>query len=534
MSIAAIKNTFTSWVAPYLPSSAPAVGSALSFLTALYYRSASLGALSLGSLALRSWTNETHARSEIRNFFERVIASRHDQREPLRAEYASRILPLLNQYGSRNEREMIKLVLQHFSGRYESRAVMCTVTIKRYLPSFKKNGIGDLENAKGFYNSLQSDVNHNTLLLEETCRDLQELRNLIVAAQERISAPQAPIATPRIGVTATPGITISPVIRQLGFTFTADPSSFHQHVHPNKLFVYRQLTQCDANHVWQTPPTRMTFSRYELADKTRIGNERIFQHHPQVTIASGIFPYPASTRDTVEWTANFADEHLFGFCAGGLLAQDELQVAEHPGLMHLRADLASSNRGELRDHEIALVENVQRLGRLSMYGNGFASAPQSTIATNLTRFTHPTLSNIFAIVAPRPSRDLQGQPYQEQDLRALFLRAYTTFVAIKERSAGKRVVIHTGNWGAGAFGGSIKAAALCQLAAARMAGIEEVVCYPVDAEGRTENRQLYEQAMGVLKHLQEQVPNITVSNFLAYLTQNARNLGLFYGVSNGT
>ncbi len=48
----------------------------------------------------------------------------------------------------------------------------------------------------------------------------------------------------------------------------------------------------------------------------------------------GFYDYlpSAAFEDAMEWHVNFADAHLFGYYGGGLMAQDELQVAEHPVL----------------------------------------------------------------------------------------------------------------------------------------------------------------------------------------------------------
>ena len=48
-------------------------------------------------------------------------------------------------------------------------------------------------------------------------------------------------------------------------------------------------------------------------------------------------------QDVVEWHVNFADPHLFVAYAAGLFAQDEMQVAEHPGLAALKQALAAAD-----------------------------------------------------------------------------------------------------------------------------------------------------------------------------------------------
>lgn len=42
-------------------------------------------------------------------------------------------------------------------------------------------------------------------------------------------------------------------------------------------------------------------------------------------------PSGTQQQQVMEWYVNFADRNLFGYYGGTLLAQDELQVLEHPG-----------------------------------------------------------------------------------------------------------------------------------------------------------------------------------------------------------
>src|ERR1041384_6088734 len=57
---------------------------------------------------------------------------------------------------------------------------------------------------------------------------------------------------------------------------------------------------------------------------------------PQVIVRGDAFVYEAALGSDVHWHANYADKHLFGFHAGPLFAQDEMQVAEHPVLASVR------------------------------------------------------------------------------------------------------------------------------------------------------------------------------------------------------
>ena len=57
----------------------------------------------------------------------------------------------------------------------------------------------------------------------------------------------------------------------------------------------------------------------------------------EIHVRHDAFTYqPTGTHRAVEWHLNFANDVLFGFYAGDLLAQDELQVLECPELAALR------------------------------------------------------------------------------------------------------------------------------------------------------------------------------------------------------
>ncbi len=120
-------------------------------------------------------------------------------------------------------------------------------------------------------------------------------------------------------------------------------------------------------------------------------------------------------QDVVEWHVNFADPHLFVAYAGGLFAQDEMQVAEHPGLAALKQALAAADVETRTDGPDGptpvLVTGVERrvsietnrdaaAGRpQGLYGNAFASADPDAVRQATTRIDPPTVTNLVAIAA---------------------------------------------------------------------------------------------------------------------------------------
>lgn len=204
--------------------------------------------------------------------------------------------------------------------------------------------------------------------------------------------------------------------------------------------------------------------------------------------------------DVVEWHVNFADPRLFVAYAGGLFAQDEMEVAEHPGLAALKHALVAAGvetRTEVSDCATpVLVTGVERrvsietdpdlaAGRpKGLYGNAFAPADPDAVRRATTPIHPPTVTNLVAIAAIPGS----WGPYSGDEIRRTLVTAYTGFRAAaleSVRLAGGpvRAVVHTGHWGCGAFGGNRILMALLQIVAARMAGLERLVFHTGSPSG---------------------------------------------------
>lgn len=304
---------------------------------------------------------------------------------------------------------------------------------------------------------------------------------------------------------------------------------------PNKQFVYGQIFRAGPLQ------DRVSFKKYKIGDEVELSNKKMFGQKKKMEVArkKGCFAYPESQGDTLHWTANFADSRLFSFCQGPLLAQDELQVLEHPALAHLKAAL--DGQGSLKflnGNEVGLITGAYRYASLDtksnasnrrpLYGNNFAVATQADLLSKLHVFDHPVRSNIFSMAAPHIPEALFGQPYRKEYLRVLLFRAIAAFSSIKFEYPTKKIVVHTGNWGCGAFGNSSKVAALLQLAAGHFSGIDRLEYYPL------EKGASFDQAKGILQRIETEHPNMTIDEFLTFLENNAVGLGLFYERGNGT
>lgn len=215
------------------------------------------------------------------------------------------------------------------------------------------------------------------------------------------------------------------------------------------------------------------------------------QNAVDVQRINGGFRYIPVEKDAFVWTLNFADENVFGYYAGPLFAQDEIQVSEHPALASARSAILSEGLAartvENGRPTPLLVRNAPRCCFVrtkpnpaagaphGLYGNNFDEAPEEAIRQATVRIDPPTRSNILAIAAPSPHEGV----YWRQQIESAFVTAYSGFRAAKIESSrvvpGKPVEIHTGFWGCGAFGGDPVLMCTVQMIAAKIAGVERIV-----------------------------------------------------------
>jgi hypothetical protein len=257
------------------------------------------------------------------------------------------------------------------------------------------------------------------------------------------------------------------------------------------------------------------------------------------TVVDRVFDYVPAPEGAVAWHVNFADPELFGYYAGPLLAQDELQVVEHPLLGSLRDALV---RGGHTARTVApqgptpvTVTGVQRRCAFhtrpdaaaghprSLYGSAFSHAPLNEVAAATERLEPPTLSNILAMAAPGGGEG----PYSARDLEGVLRTAFTGFSAAAREGArlqGRpcRTLVHTGFWGCGAFGGNRTVMTVLQALAADLAGVD-LVFHGVDAPGAAAASAAHRT------YLDLRAAGAGVAGILERL----RGLGLAWGQSDG-
>ena len=267
--------------------------------------------------------------------------------------------------------------------------------------------------------------------------------------------------------------------------------------HDHKRMVFEVCSPPEAVHSGTLEASRWAVmdlpERVDLASAVALIGER-----------PGFFDYSALDvpADAVEWHVNFADPHLFIAYASSLMAQDELQVLEHPALgaflEAINADGSMTPRTADRTGPTPILiagverrlvldtENDKLHGRYgSLYGNAFARASADEVRAAVTILDPPTITNLIAMSATQP--DLGQEAYDEDDIRFLIATAFTGFRAAvlesERMSAGAPVVVHTGFWGCGAFGGNRVLMTLLQTVAAQMAGLTKIVFHTGDPSG---------------------------------------------------
>jgi hypothetical protein len=314
---------------------------------------------------------------------------------------------------------------------------------------------------------------------------------------------------------------------------------------PNKQVVYRIVCPDGtvAGHVsysrWAEMPLPATANPGAAASLLEV-RDGFFDYEP----VAGAEPGPASAdaQPAVEWHLNFADPNLFYAYGSALFAQDEMQVAEHPVLASLREALVAAGRstrtvergrptpalvmGAERRVRIQADRRAERGGPSWLYGVAFAEAAPEVVRQATVRIDPPTISNIIAIAAPVGGYDR----YRREEIELALSTAYSGFRAAvleSRRRAGPtaRVIVHSGFWGCGAFGGNRVMMTLLQLLAAEMAGLDRLVLHIGDPSGRVS----VEQATAVLRDDLESAGATDTTE----LIRRIESLGLAWGHSDG-
>jgi hypothetical protein len=177
-----------------------------------------------------------------------------------------------------------------------------------------------------------------------------------------------------------------------------------------------------------------------------------------------------------------------------------MQVAEHPALGSLLEALLPTDIKPLtvenRQPTPILIAGVERRVRVEinpdaaqgrpngLYGNQFSRAKPDVIERATKVLNPPTKTNLIAMEAPEGG----DGPYLRDEIEYILATAYTGFTAARLEShqfssMNPRVVVHTGYWGYGAYGGNRSLMASLQILAAHLAGLDRLVFHAGDANG---------------------------------------------------
>lgn len=212
---------------------------------------------------------------------------------------------------------------------------------------------------------------------------------------------------------------------------------------------------------------------------------------PEIVSVPHFFRYDDPPEDGKKcWYLNFADPFLFTAYDSGLFAQDEIQTLEHPLLASVALWANGSGDPGLRPLTVEkccptpwIFENVPRWIRVdtepvdengetrSIYGRRFLTADYSLLRRAITVNDDPAArSGIIAMAAPCPGYGT----YKPHEIGLLLSTVFAGFAPAVEAGAGKRIAIHTGRWGAGAFGGSEELALCVQIVGAMLCEVAEL------------------------------------------------------------
>lgn len=214
---------------------------------------------------------------------------------------------------------------------------------------------------------------------------------------------------------------------------------------------------------------------------------------PALSLPPSPIAYLPDPPDAERWVVNFACSELFMAYGGPALAQDELQVVEHPILASVRQRLCSEpDSSPLRALAAedgratpVLIEGAERVAELDLrwYGHRFRTATPSQVERDLLPLVPRTRSRILAM----ESIPFGSGWYALDEVRRLVATATAGFRAAVRQSRARDdmqdVIVHSGFWGCGAYGGSRVLSGLVQMLAAKLADVDELVLHALDTHG---------------------------------------------------
>ncbi|EGR32616.1 tyrosyl-tRNA synthetase, putative [Ichthyophthirius multifiliis] len=211
----------------------------------------------------------------------------------------------------------------------------------------------------------------------------------------------------------------------------------------------------------------------------------------KINIKADIFEYEGKYDQNkyMEWYLNFADQQLFGFYNSGLYAQDEIQCSEHPLLAHIREYAIDQSQhkenivplthqnGEptpiliIGAHRLGTIFSIKNNNPQIYYGNNFCAIHTAKSIDQVLQIFDQGSQHVTNIIAMAAQGYKSGE-YTFQQISFTLKTAYIAFKKAVEFSENKKCIIHTGNWGTGAFGNNLKLMFYIQILAGNLAGVD--------------------------------------------------------------
>lgn len=300
---------------------------------------------------------------------------------------------------------------------------------------------------------------------------------------------------------------------------------------PNKNYVMNKITGHKRSEV-QMEVTRHKLDQTRGVDWTRVMVPPPFtalRHHS----IKGSFTFRPcddvviAGHQSTWWHTNFSDEQLLVYHNNHHCAQEELLALMHPSMASLVHALRSGEPkcGKVTDGPFLLdigerthiptrpptpilIKNVPYLIQIDtngIYGRVFRHATHEVLDKQCTYIGNQQLRNNFISFTSMRTPG-EGKLYTREQIENLLVTAIVGFSAavdVTERDAitstRTDVVIATGNWGCGAFGGQHMLMAMIQMIAASVTGVSGLVYYTFDDLGDTE----YKRAREALQKINE-------------------------------
>lgn len=272
-------------------------------------------------------------------------------------------------------------------------------------------------------------------------------------------------------------------------------------------------------------------------------------HGTHVVVKPDVFNYV--NFDGSGWNENFwlnfGDQNLFFAYAGSLLAQDEVQTLEFPELAGALEYMNGTASCAIEPYTLLygqprpiLFSGVHRMGALTLgpsaicpqglYGNNFEYATPHEVEQSLKVFPWPS-DQKYNILSMSALGYLSGT-YTKDQIQVYIYTATLAFSMCRWHcnenagQEGKRVIIHTGNWGCGAFGNNLELMSMVQYAAALLAGVSDIVFHTFDSH----SEKVTNHAIQRFRALIEEHGEMTMDQVVDVLVSQ----NLTWGESNGT